>query len=73
MAGLRCSGSLIMGFITGAVAGAAGALLLASRLNHDSPEVTRDRRGRYRDRSGRYVANPYNRNLGRDAPGGPDA
>lgn len=73
MPGSRCSGSLIVGFIAGAVAGAAGGLLLAARLDRTNSGITRDSRGRYRDRSGRYVANPDNSNPGRDASGAPDA
>lgn len=73
MPGPRCNGSLIMGLIAGALAGAAGGLLLALKLDRGNPEITRDSRGRYRDRSGRYVANPYSRSQGRDSPGAPDA
>jgi gas vesicle protein len=71
MPGSRCTGSLLMGFIAGALAGAAGGLLLAARLGRTNSGITRDQQGRYRDRSGRYVTKPNNSNPGRNAPEGP--
>lgn len=61
MPGARNKGTLIAGLLAGLLAGAVGGLWLASKLGARTPEITRDQSGRYRDRRGRYVANPRNR------------